>query len=207
MIRKTFLAFVLFFAVYTASYSQGVWQLKRDQNGIQVYTRIPLKGNIKELRVVCELNASKQELISTLQDISGYANWVYSTKSNELLKIVNPHQLIYHSISHLPWPLSDRDLIVELTVPASNDADNFQIEAKSLPGYLPDNPSMVRVPYSSAIWKVKKIDEHHLKIDYTFSVDPGGSIPLWLVNSTLSIGPYSSFINLKKLLIEKSSPF
>jgi len=179
---------------------QGKWELKRDDNGIEVYTRKPLSGSLKELRVTCELNATKKQLINTLEDIGEYGKWVYSTKKNDLLKTVNSQQLIYYTACHLPWPLKDRDLIVELSILPGASPDQFKIEAKSLPNYLPGNPDFIRVPYSLAQWNVKVINEHTLQVDYTFSVDPGGNIPVWMVNSTLATGPYNSFVKLKQLL-------
>jgi len=185
---------------FSATFGQGKWEQKINENGIEVFTRKPLNGNLKELRVVCDLLCSKAELIKTLQDINNYHNWVYSTKSTNMLKVVNPQQIIYYSVSHLPWPLKDRDLIVQLSIMPGAESNNFEIQAKSLPDYLPRNTDFIRVPYSSALWKVTVVNEHLLKVDYTFSVDPGGSIPVWLVNSTLAIGPYKSFLQLKEQL-------
>lgn len=182
----------------SGAFAQGKWELKKNENGIEVYTRNAAKGSIKELRVVCELNATKAQLISTLQDIEGYNNWVYSNKKSTILKVVTPENIIYYTQSHLPWPIKDRDLIVELSILPT---DNFlNIQAKSLPDYLPRENSYIRVPYSLAQWKVTQAANNKLKVDYTFSVDPGGSIPSWLVNATLTVGPYNSFVKLREVL-------
>jgi len=178
--------------------AQGSWELKRDENGIAVYTRMPASGNIKELRVLCELDATKAQLIATLLDIDNYKKWVYSSKKTELLKTPGPQKIIYYTQSHLPWPIKDRDLIVELEI--GPESDVLYIRAKSLPAYLPQNDKYVRVPYSLATWKVTQTAANKLKVDYTFSVDPGGSIPAWLVNATMAIGPYNSFAKLREVL-------
>jgi hypothetical protein len=200
MFKKTVFLFGILFLVCPMVFSQGKWELKRNDNGIEIYTRTPLNGDLKELRVVCEFTATKAQLIKTLQDIQHYKNWVYSTKKNMLLKTVNPQQLIYYAVSHLPWPIRDRDLIIELSILPDSASNQFRIQAKSIPDYLPQNPDLVRVPYSAALWKVTVVNDHTLKVDYIFSVNPGGSIPAWLVNSTLSIGPYKSFMALRELL-------
>ncbi|MEO6631931.1 MAG: START domain-containing protein [Mucilaginibacter sp.] len=179
--------------------AQGSWQLKKNENGIFVYTRTPASGNLKELRVVCEFDATKTQLIATLQDIDHYKDWVYSSKKTEILKTPSPQKTIYYTQSRLPWPIKDRDLVVELDIGAP-EADVLYIHAKSLPTYLPKNDKFVRVPYSLAVWKVTPASNNKLKIDYTFSVDPGGSLPAWLVNATLAIGPYNSFVKLKEVL-------
>jgi hypothetical protein len=201
MLKKTASIWVILFILHLTGFSQGKWELKRNDNGIEIYTRKPLTGDLKELRVVCEFTGTKAQLIKTLLDIQHYKNWVYSTKKNVLLKTVNSQQLIYYAVSHLPWPIKDRDLIVDLSIlPDSVNNNQFRIQAKSIPDYLPQNPDLIRIPYSQALWKVIVVNDHTLKVDYTFSVNPGGSLPSWLVNSTLSIGPYKSFTALRDLL-------
>jgi len=34
-------------------------------------------------------------------------------------------------------------------------------------------------------------------------IDPGGSLPVWLVNMAMAEGPYLTFVNLKKQLEKK----
>jgi hypothetical protein len=205
MFKKALFTSIILITGLSSAFCQGKWELKRNENGIQVFTRTPLTGNIKELRFICELTTTKAQLIKTLQDIKHYNDWVYSTRKTTLLKIVNPRQLIYYSVSHLPWPIKDRDLIVQLTLIPDSITNRFEIQAKSLPDYLPKNPDFIRVPYSLALWKVIVVDDHTLKVDYTFSVNPGGSIPAWLVNTTLAIGPYNSFVSLRNELKKAAS--
>jgi hypothetical protein len=202
MTKKLVLLNIFFFTL-SAAMAQSKWELKKNENGIAVYTRKPASGNLKELRVVCELDATKAQLISTLQDIGNYSDWVYSNKKSEILKSFNPQKIIYYTESRLPWPIKDRDLIVQLDI--NSGPEILDIQAKSLPEYLPQNNKFVRVPYSLAKWKVTQADDNKLKVDYTFSVDPGGSIPSWLVNATMAIGPYNSFVKLRELLKEKNS--
>jgi len=178
--------------------AQGKWELKKNENGIEVYTRKAASGNLKELRVICELEATREQLISTLKDIDNYNIWVYSNKKSVILKTEEPDKIIYYTQCHMPWPLKDRDLIVELNINASPDILNVVV--KGLPDYIPKNDSYVRVPYSLAVWKVTDGPDNKLKVDYTFSVDPGGSVPSWLVNATLPIGPYNSFMKLREVL-------
>ena len=197
MKKKLIVFSVLIFGLSTVM-AQGSWELRKDGDGISVYTRKAANGNIKELRVLCELDATKAQLISTLQDIADYNEWVYSNKRSVVLKTVNPEKIIYYTESHLPWPIKDRDLVIELDITPTPDVLNIQ--AKSMPNYLPQKNNYIRVPYSLATWKVTQTPNNKLKVDYTFSVDPGGSIPVWLVNATLAIGPYNSFVRLKEIL-------
>jgi hypothetical protein len=188
---------MLFFGFLPAN-AQGKWELKKDFDGIQVFTRKAARGNIKELRVVCELSATKTQLINTLENIRDYRSWVYSEKKSTVLKTITPQNIIYYTQAHLPWPIKDRDLIVELNINPTPDV--LYVQAKSVPNYLPKDSSYIRVPYSLAQWKVTQAPDNKLMVDYTFSIDPGGSIPAWLVNATLAIGPLNSFIRLREIL-------
>jgi hypothetical protein len=197
MKKELSLFMILIFGLSTA-FAQNSWELKKNENGIEVYTRNASTGNLKELRVLCKLDATKDELISTLQDIANYGQWVFSNKKSVILKTLNPQKIIYYTQSHLPWPIKDRDLIIELDINSTPDVLNIQ--AKSIPNYLPQNSDYIRVPYSLASWHVTQAPDNKLKVDYTFSVDPGGNIPVWLVNATLAVGPYNSFVKLRELL-------
>ena len=184
--------------------AQGKWELKKNENGIEIYTRKAAKGSIKELRVVCELDATKAQLISTIEDIADYKSWVYSNKKSTILKMITPQNIIYYTQSHLPWPIKDRDLIIELNITPAPDV--LYIQAKSIPDYLPKENDYIRVPYSLAQWKVTQGPNNKLNVDYTFSVDPGGSIPPWIVNATLTIGPFNSFVKLMEMLKAQKQP-
>src|ERR1700742_2053568 len=113
MEKRVLLISVSFF-LSSGLMAQGKWELKKNENGIAVYTRKAAKGNIKELRVVCELNTTQDRLITTLHDINGYSNWVYSNKKSEILNRPDAQSIIYYTQSRLPWPIKDRDLVVEL---------------------------------------------------------------------------------------------
>jgi hypothetical protein len=197
--RFSLLCFMLF-AIH-AVFAQGKWELKKNENGIQIFTRKAAVGNVKELRVLCELDVTQAQLINTILDIGNYNSWIYANKKSVILKTESPSKIIYYTQSHLPWPIKDRDLVVELNIYST--PENLNIQVKSIPDVLAKNPDYIRVPYSLATWNVTQAANNKLKIDYTFSVDPGGSIPSWIVNATLTIGPYNSFLKLKELLKAK----
>lgn len=198
------LIFLFWFPGLLTTYAQGNWELKKNENGIEVYTRQLATGKLKEIRVVCELDATLPGLISVLQDVNNHKNWVYSTRTSRLIKKINAQTLVYYTESDMPWPVTDRDLAVELYINPVPENQQYTIQAKSVPEYIPAKPNLVRVPYSLALWKIIPAD-NKLKIDYTFSVDPGGSIPAWLVNTTAAIGPYNSFVKLREVLKARSA--
>lgn len=199
MIKKLPLLIVLV-CMSSLSFSQETWQLIKDEDGIKVYTRRQDNEKFKEVRADFELNASEDQLIGMLQDISHHKDWSYGTKRTFLVSKKSNDTLVYYSEVSLPWPLSNRDLVIELSVKKDTVNKTLLIQAKSIPGILPVNPGLVRVPFSLALWNVNVLPNKSLKIQYIFRTDPGGALPAWLVNFAASVGPYNSFHKLKEII-------
>lgn len=197
--KLKFFAFltVLMFAL-TVTQGQENWELRRNENGITIYSQ--RHNNIVQLRLLTEFNASSESLIAQLQNINNYVNWVYGNKRSGIIKKISNNDIIYFTEAHLPWPIQDRDLVIELNIKPANATEPLTITAKSIDGILPPKKHFIRVPYSLATWRVTPIPGNKIKIDYTFSIDPGGSIPGWLVNMTIAKGPYESFLKLGDIL-------
>lgn len=199
MIKKLPLLIVLV-CITSLSFSQETWQLIKDEDGIKVYTRRQDNEKFKEVRADFELKASEDQLIGLLQDISHHKDWSYGTKRTYLVSKKSNDTLIYYSEVSLPWPLSNRDLVIELSFKKDTLNKTLRIQAKSIPGILPPNPGLVRVPFSLALWNVNVLPNKLLKIQYIFRTDPGGALPAWLVNFAASVGPYNSFHKLKEII-------
>jgi hypothetical protein len=137
--------------------------------------------------------------MNVLGDISNHTEWVYKSKSASILKQPGPHEFIYYTESILPWPLSNRDAIIHLTM--MPDANNriLRVSAISEPNFIAPKEGLVRIPYSKATWYVTE-SASQINIDYIFEVDPGGELPAWLVNTMADKGPLESFQNLRMKL-------
>jgi hypothetical protein len=186
-------------------FAQEKWTLKKNENGIAVYTRKLNSEKFKEIRVVCEFEASADKLIEVLQDVNHHKEWVYKTTESYLISRKNKDTLFYYSKISLPWPASNRDAVVQLSFAKDTVHKILRIAVRSIPNLLPEKPGLIRVPYSLGLYDVTTLPNNRIKIDYTLSINPGGSLPAWLVNYTATIGPYNTFKKLKELVEKKSS--
>ncbi len=63
--KKVFLFVLLFgFPGLLTVWAQDKWELKKNENGIEVYSRQLAGGKLKEIRVVCELDATLAQLMA-----------------------------------------------------------------------------------------------------------------------------------------------
>jgi hypothetical protein len=90
--------------------AQNNWQLKKDQDGIKVYTKSAENSHYDELKVETTLTATLSSLAALILDIDNYQNWSFNTEKAYVLKKVGPGDLYFYTLIHSPWPASDRDL-------------------------------------------------------------------------------------------------
>jgi hypothetical protein len=188
-----------------SSLAQDAWNLKKDADGIAVYTRKLNNEKYIEIKVATEFNSTAAKLTQILQDVTHQANWAYNTKKAFLLSRKNKDTLTYYSEVSLPWPVSNRDLVIQLCMSHDISDHVMLIQAHSVGNIYPVQPNLVRVPYSLGSWTVTTLNPNRIKIEYLLSVNPGGALPAWLVNCTAVTGPFNTFKKLKELAESKKS--
>lgn len=194
--------FLFSIIILTKSYGQkeGDWQLKNNKDGIAVYCK-PLQGSkYKSVKVVCTLPYNLSQIVWVLFDIKNSPEWVYSTKSCIVLKQVSPLELVYYSEVNIPWPVSNRDFVAHLKAVQDPHTKVVTIDGPAIAGYTPVKQNVVRVTKSEGKWVITPVAKNVSRIEYTLHVDPGGSVPAWLINLFAAKGPYESFKKLKDQL-------
>jgi hypothetical protein len=185
--------------------SQGNCKLKKDNDGIKVYTCEEVDSKFKSLRVETSFQqVTLDELKSLLLDAENYINWQYNMIESKKLQTINDHEIIVRSVIHAPWPVTNREMITHVNVAVQQGPGELTMIIKSIPYEHPVEKGLVRVPFSEATWQVKVEHDTQLTVQYFLRIDPGGSIPSWLVNMAMAEGPYSSFKNIKEQLSAKS---
>lgn len=177
---------------------QKAWKLHSEKDGIQVFTQPVSNSPFRAVKAVGVVETSLSRLAYVLMDVKTTKEWVYGTKECVLLKEMTPADLIYYAEVDLPWPVTNRDFIIRITLTQDPRTKALTIIAENKPKYVAEKDGIIRIQRSSGIWHITPIDAQHVRVEYTLQVDPGGIIPAWLVNMVASTGPYQSFIGLRK---------
>ena len=199
LIRKI-VYLLLFIGVYSSSAGQYNWKLSKDKDGIRVYLSESPKSKFKSIRVECTLQGTYDKLISVLTDVEHLKDWVYNTKMSYVIKKINPYDLYYYTETTIPWPMSNRDVVVHLKIMKDSLNRFMKVNSTNENRMVPEKDGKVRVIYSSINWYVTMPTAKTIHIVYTFEADPGGSLPAWLVNSFADKGPYETFKKLSEIL-------
>ncbi len=177
-------------------YGQTDWKLEKDQDDIQVYSRVLKNSKFKSLKVTCKLQCTAAELTSIIMDVENSCKWVYHTQNCKLLKKLSPTELYYYAEVSVPWPVNNRDYVVHITSSKPEEQTTI-INSDCVSGWVPLNKNNVRIVNSSGLWRIEKQKNDLVNVTYTTVIDPGGSVPTWLINLFAAQGPLESFKKLK----------
>ncbi len=191
--------FYFLFVIVSIGFSQAQskWSIKKNENGIKVYSRIVKGSNFKEYKASTFINAPIDSIISVLTDGDNLKNWNYKTTKSALLDSVSNKEFVVYMYNDMPWPAKNRDHISSLSLHEINDT-LVKINIKALPERLPLNDGVIRVVNFSGFWLLEKSEKGTL-VTQQMHGDPGGLIPYYIVNTVIVDAPFDSFSRLKRI--------
>lgn len=174
------------------------WNLRKDKHGIQVYTRDHKKEGLLEYLAITVIDAELETLVEIIHDVENYPGWTENCETASVFKVLSDSSMIEYMTTKVPWPLDDRDVVMEFIV-SSHTEGYFEAILKSVPEVVPESEDFVRIHISEGSWIFKKNAENKVEVIHQFLSDPGGNIPMWIVNMFIVSGPYKTLLNLKHL--------
>lgn len=206
MIRSILFFTALLFTVITNSMAQSTWNLKKDQNGILIYSRSLKDSKFNELKAVFDLPGTFDQLSSILNDVSNYKTWVYCTTSSNLIERKSSTEIVYYSRISAPWPVSNRDFYSNTRIWIDSATHQMHLASRSVDNFPHSKDHFVRIPFLKSDWLITATSTTSLHVEYTLSWDPGGSIPAFLANTFSTSGPLQSFTQLKRKMSLMNPP-
>jgi hypothetical protein len=180
--------------------AQYKWEFSKQKNGISLYLSDAPGTPYKAVKVECTLTGTYTKLVALLTNVPQFNKWIYNTRTSWILKQYTPLDFIYYSETTMPWPLSNRDVVIHVQIKTDSLPKFLIITGAGQPDFFPPVFSRVRVPKYKASWKVTMPTSNTIGISYILDLDPGGNIPAWLANSFVDKGPLGTFSNLAERL-------
>ena len=194
-------AFIILFFVLPFAFSSrspGIWVFTKEQDGIKIYSRKSVHSKFDDIKVETDFPGKISQLLSILTDVGKYPQWAYAMKTCVLVKKINNNDFIYYSEIDVPWPSANRDMYAHCKITLNHDAHSFKVIAETIKDYAPEKKDIIRIPLSTATWNVTTVSDKKIHIEYTLELDPGGTVPAWMLNLFSTKGPMETFVNLKK---------
>jgi hypothetical protein len=195
---KAFIVLFFFLPFASSSHEPGIWVLAKQQDGVKIFSRNSEHSKFDDIKVEADLPGNITQMASILKDVAKYSEWAYATKTCVLIKKISDNDFIYYSEIDVPWPATNRDLYARCKITFNQNTNSFKLIAEAIKDYAPEKKDIVRIPLSKGTWNVSALSDKMIHVEYILELDPGGTVPAWLLNLFSTKGPLETFANLKK---------
>lgn len=178
------------------------WELKRDKNGIKIYTRTLDSTRINEYKAIAVVKTSLEKALATILDGDNLWKWNYKTTESKIIKKRTSDEWVFWMKTDMPWPIKDRELVSRIQIhrPENPQQPSVQIDITPETEYLlPETTGNIRIVRFKGHWLLTQHGDYVEIIQQLYG-DPNGNIPPWLVNMLITNAPYNTFYNLKTIL-------
>jgi ribosome-associated toxin RatA of RatAB toxin-antitoxin module len=168
------------------------WELQRNKNNISVYSRAAPDTDIKEMRAVTVVSAPVSNVVAMIKDVDYYPNWMYRCSEAKLLKEISETEYIYYTVTSVPWPIKNRDMIIHAKITTDESTGIVHVSLNAVPEYLEEKPDLVRIKKFDGKWTITPQEQGEVKLVNDVLVIPNGEVPEWMVNMAAVEGPYGT---------------
>ena len=177
------------------------WHLVSDRNGIQVYRQDDDASRIKTFRGVTRFTLEKPAAIEAMiNDYATVPRWLRFVSAVQELGRSDYAQRKLWFTTELPWPLSNRDVVADLTI--QQGTDTLTISASSNPLAAP-HADYLRMPEMRGLYRFRFIPAtREVEVTYEMRADAGGNVPAWASNLVVKDAPYFTLLKFRRLVTD-----
>jgi len=178
--------------------AQKNWTLEKEEDGIKVYTKRESGSSYKAFKAEMQVNCTIEDLFGIFKDANSFGKCVTYCKEIKLLK-AEEDAVYYYIETSLPWPFDNRDMVYQLKFSERN-GNQAKVIVTGMPSYVQQREGVVRIEKANGYWVLDAMDANRTAVTYQMHVEAGGSIPAWLANLSIVNIPYSTFMELRKIV-------
>jgi hypothetical protein len=186
----------------------GPWQLIKQADGVVVDRRAVSGSNLKEFRGRGVVTASLPAILAVFSDVARATEWMDSCSGSRTVADVSDREKLVYNRTHAPWPVSDRDAVLDNRVTFDEAEKAVRLEFWSVADErAPPVPGVVRMPFLRGHWTLwPASDGKTTRVEYQVHANPGGRLPDWLVNYVSRDLPFRTITGLRAQLRRRSYP-
>lgn len=188
-------------ACFLITTSLSAWDKSVEKNGITVFTRNVENSSLKEFRAVTDIRVKPVQIVSALIDADSMKEWWPDCLESKVLNKNGYKNWTVYFLTKVPFPLNNRDTINRFELTEESNG-TVQIRIKAMPNLIPEKDGIVRIPELTGSWTIVPKGEGS-EVTYQLHANPGGSIPAFVANSTVTDSPYKALAQLKEV-VQKS---
>jgi hypothetical protein len=173
------------------------WTLQREDDGISLYSREVADSPFLAVKVIATIDAPAEKVAQLLGDGNGCSPWRAMCKSSEVLETVSDSERLIYLVLDLPWPVSDRDLVVRSIAQVDEQAGTLHVKLESASAEHPVQ-EYVRAQ-SSGEYALKVLGATRSEFTYIQHTDIGGDLSPDMINPSLLSETFEDIRRLQQL--------
>lgn len=184
------------------------WQLVKERNDIKVYTREVEGSDFLEFRGETAVEGTVAALVAILYDTQNCPAWLHECSFGMTLEEVTFEENYIFEIYDLTFPVSDRGVILHSKL--SWRGDSASLETYEVQTFCDRTPvsrcqevkrlDVTPIKRSRGQYTFNRLDDNKTNVTWQQHVEPGGTLPTWLVNSMVVDLPYETLLALQILV-------
>lgn len=193
-------AWWLWLSIFTscaAAATEAEWVLQKDESRIQLYTRPVPDSPFLEVRVTALIDAPIRKVAMALGDGDGCSAWRAMCKSSEILITVSDTEHYIYLVLDLPWPVSDRDMVIHSIAQVDREAGTVTVHFDPASSRQPEQ-DYVRAE-STGLYQARAISAEQVEFTYIMHTDIGGDLSADIINPRLADSTYEDVKRLQAL--------
>ena len=182
-----------------ADASTGGWKQFDEEDGIRLWEREIPGQELPGFRGEVTIDAEPRKIIDVIEDYKHHTEWMHRCTESTLLADKGGGTQITYNRTNPPWPVWDRDVILETKVDKSDDGKTVTLNFHNIDSDLRPLPSkVVRMPKLVGFYKLERLGDERTRVSYQVEADPGGSLPTWLAKRSARDLPFETLSRLRE---------
>lgn len=181
-----------------AAHAESKWTEVAREDGVVVSIKEREDGGLPAFRGITTLNASIYDILAVLSDPTRNTEWMASCREARLLKKINAYERIIYNRTAAPWPVDDRDVVLQSKVSVNLEKKVVSINFHSIKSPLQAPvDGVVRMPRLVGSYTLQMVDDEKTRVTYQIDADPGGLLPNWLISQAQEELPLKTLTGLR----------
>jgi len=191
----------LLFVLHFSDVKASEWQPEIKKNGIDAYSRVIDGTDILEIRAITVVQARMEVIAEVLRDIPANVEWRPKCAECRLLERYNRNSMTTYTRIDLPWPVSDRDVVIKADTSINLNTGRVVVSLGSVDHHKAPPPNgNVRITEFYSQYYLEYINREQTGIIFTTRVNPAGRIPTFLVNMFNKRFAYEEMLGLTQMV-------
>jgi len=203
--KKTTLPILIGFCIFTSIVNAAEdWELRRDREGVQVYTRSVEGSPYKAVRASTLVeNVTLSSLVALVGDAEACPNWADRCTESYVYERISETEYYVYIHNSMPFPAKDRDIVS--LVKWTQDPTTYEVVMRSTAttGIVDEKQGRLRLEQANASWTFTPTPSGAIQVSNEVHVDPGSALPGWVINMLLVDTPFQT---MQGYIVEVKKP-